>query len=95
MRHILLWMARNRWLKEHLPRLPFARRAVRRFMPGEMVGMSVRDEGAGLRIPWIQPQVELRQMQASLKTNFNQAGGRLERVGRLRQGKGLWMANGR
>jgi proline dehydrogenase len=34
-RHILLWMARNRWLKEHLPRLPFARRAVRRFMPGE------------------------------------------------------------
>jgi proline dehydrogenase len=36
-RHILLWMARNRWLKEHLPRLPFARRAVRRFMPGETV----------------------------------------------------------
>ena len=35
MRHVLLWMARNRWLKEHLPRLPFARRAVRRFMPGE------------------------------------------------------------
>jgi proline dehydrogenase len=35
MRQILLWMARNRWLKEHLPRLPFARRAVRRFMPGE------------------------------------------------------------
>jgi proline dehydrogenase len=35
LRHVLLWMARNRWLKEHLPRLPFARRAVRRFMPGE------------------------------------------------------------
>ncbi len=35
MRRILLWMARNTWLKEHLPRLPFARRAVRRFMPGE------------------------------------------------------------
>jgi proline dehydrogenase len=34
-RHILLWMAGNKWLKEHLPRLPFARRAVRRFMPGE------------------------------------------------------------
>jgi proline dehydrogenase len=28
-------MARNTWLKERLPRLPFARRAVRRFMPGE------------------------------------------------------------
>ncbi len=35
MRRILLWMARDPWLKRHLPRLPFARRAVRRFMPGE------------------------------------------------------------
>ncbi len=35
MRRVLLWMARDRWLKDHLPRLPFAKRAVRRFMPGE------------------------------------------------------------
>ncbi|HEY5496587.1 MAG TPA: proline dehydrogenase family protein [Candidatus Limnocylindrales bacterium] len=35
MRTILLWMARNPWLREHLPRLGFVRRAVRRFMPGE------------------------------------------------------------
>jgi proline dehydrogenase len=28
-------MARNGWLRERLPKLPFARRAVRRFMPGE------------------------------------------------------------
>jgi proline dehydrogenase len=35
MRRLLLWMARNRWLKEHLPRLWFVRRATRRFMPGE------------------------------------------------------------
>lgn len=35
MRSILLWAARNRWLKERLPRLRFMRRAVRRFMPGE------------------------------------------------------------
>lgn len=28
-------MARKAWLRDHLPRLPFARRAVRRFMPGE------------------------------------------------------------
>ena len=35
MRRVFLWAARNRWLKEHLPRLPFMRRAVRRFMPGE------------------------------------------------------------
>ena len=35
MRGVLLWMARNAWLRDHLPRLPFARRAVLRFMPGE------------------------------------------------------------
>jgi proline dehydrogenase len=35
MRKLLLWMARNAWLRERLPRLWFAKRAVRRFMPGE------------------------------------------------------------
>jgi proline dehydrogenase len=35
MRRVFLWAARNAWLKEHLPGLPFMRRAVRRFMPGE------------------------------------------------------------
>jgi len=35
MRRLLLWMARSRWLRDHIPRLWFARRAVRRFMPGE------------------------------------------------------------
>lgn len=35
MRTALLWMARNEWLRRHVPELPFARRAVRRFMPGE------------------------------------------------------------
>jgi proline dehydrogenase len=35
MRTILLWMARNRFLKTYLPRLWFAKRAVRKFMPGE------------------------------------------------------------
>jgi proline dehydrogenase len=35
MRRVFLWAARNRWLKERLPRFAFMRRAVRRFMPGE------------------------------------------------------------
>jgi proline dehydrogenase len=35
MRRVFLWAARNRWLKERLPKLPFMRRAVHRFMPGE------------------------------------------------------------
>jgi len=37
MRWLLLWMARNPWLRDRLPRLWFARRAIRRFMPGEDV----------------------------------------------------------
>jgi proline dehydrogenase len=35
MRRILLWMASNGWLRQRVPRLWFAKRAVRRFMPGE------------------------------------------------------------
>jgi proline dehydrogenase len=35
-------MARNRWLREHLPKLWFARRAVRRFMPGEDPASALR-----------------------------------------------------
>lgn len=35
MRRLLLWAASNRWLAAHAPNWPFARRAVKRFMPGE------------------------------------------------------------
>jgi proline dehydrogenase len=35
MRRLLLWCAQNQWLAAHVPRWPFMRRAVRRFMPGE------------------------------------------------------------
>lgn len=35
MRRVLLWAAGNRWLAAHVPRWPFAKRAVKRFMPGE------------------------------------------------------------
>ena len=35
MRRLLLWMAGNTWLRQRIPRLWFAKRAVRRFMPGE------------------------------------------------------------
>ena len=41
MRSLLLWMARNAWLRARLPRLWFARRAIRRFMPGESVDEAV------------------------------------------------------
>lgn len=53
LRRIFLWMAGNRWLRARLPRLPFAQRAVRRFMPGEEVGAALdaaaafRGEGIG------------------------------------------------
>jgi proline dehydrogenase len=35
MRQVLLWCAQNRWLAAHVPHWGFARRAVRRFLPGE------------------------------------------------------------
>ncbi len=35
MRRLLLWCAQNRWLAAHVPRWKVARRAVRRFLPGE------------------------------------------------------------
>jgi proline dehydrogenase len=44
-RTILLWMARNPWLRERLPRLGFVRRAVRRFMPGEDAESAFRAAG--------------------------------------------------
>lgn len=46
MRSALLWASRNRWLGERLPRLPFARRAVRRFMPGEELEAAVSESRA-------------------------------------------------
>jgi proline dehydrogenase len=53
MRRLLLWMAGNSWLRNRVPRLWFARRAVRRFMPGEDVeaalaaGVAFQVEGLG------------------------------------------------
>jgi proline dehydrogenase len=41
MRRLLLWMARNRFLRTNLPKLWFAKRAVRRFMPGEDAGSAL------------------------------------------------------
>ena len=46
MRTILLWAARNQWLRTHIPRLPGAQRAVRRFMPGEDMDDALRAAGA-------------------------------------------------
>ena len=50
MRRVFLWAARNRWLKEHLPRMRFMRRAVRRFMPGETLEAAL-DAAAPARRP--------------------------------------------
>lgn len=35
MRRLLLWCAQNQWLASHVPQWPVARRAVKRFLPGE------------------------------------------------------------
>jgi proline dehydrogenase len=52
-RSLLLWCAQNRWLSTHVPRWGFARRAVRRFLPGEefdaalKAAISFRSRGIG------------------------------------------------
>jgi proline dehydrogenase len=46
-RTIFLWMARNPWLRERLPRLRFVRRAVRSFMPGEDLGAALAAAESG------------------------------------------------
>jgi proline dehydrogenase len=46
LRRVLLWCARSTWLREHLQRLPFMRRAVHRFMPGDTV-----DDALGAAVP--------------------------------------------
>ena len=50
-------------------------RAQDRLMAGEMIGMGMRNKGARLRIPWVQPQVGLRQVKAALKSDFDHTGG--------------------
>jgi len=42
MRRLLLWCAQNQWLAAHVPRWGFARRAVKRFMPGEDFDSALR-----------------------------------------------------
>ena len=44
----------------------------RGLVAGEVVRMSVGNEGTWFCILWIQPQVEFREVQAALETNFNQ-----------------------
>ena len=51
-RSLLLWSSTNPTLAHHLPRLPFVRRAVRRFLPGEALDDGLREaarlEGQGI-----------------------------------------------
>jgi proline dehydrogenase len=49
MRRLLLWMAANSWLRGRIPKLWFARRAVRRFMPGEDLESALR-AGTGFQV---------------------------------------------
>jgi proline dehydrogenase len=51
MRSALLWASENQWLKDHLPRYRFVKKAVTRFMPGETLadatteGRRLQNEG--------------------------------------------------
>ena len=52
-------------------------RTERGFVPGEVIGMGVGDERARFRVPWIEPKVEFRKVQAAVKTNVDQIGWRI------------------
>jgi hypothetical protein len=54
-------------------------RAKSRFVPGEVVGVGVGDERARFRVPWIEPQVNFGEVQASLKADFDHWGRKLGR----------------
>lgn len=43
------------------------------FVSGKMVRMGMGDKGARLRVPWVKPQVWLRQVEAALESDFDQA----------------------
>jgi proline dehydrogenase len=66
MRRLFLWAARDRWLKEHLPRFRFMKRAVRRFMPGESLDAAL-DAAASLEA-------------AGIGTMYTRLGENLERL---------------
>ena len=73
MRRVFLWAARNAWLKEHLPTLPFMQRAVRRFMPGETMA-SALDAAAPLQA-------------AGIATMYTRLGENLDQPGRGGRGR--------
>jgi proline dehydrogenase len=52
-RTTLLWASQNAFLRRRLPRLPFVRRAVRKFMPGESLDAALEAAGrfAGRGLP--------------------------------------------
>lgn len=41
MRTALLWASENPWMRQHIPRLGFVRKALKRFMPGEDVADAI------------------------------------------------------
>jgi proline dehydrogenase len=53
LRKVFLWFARNPWMREHLPAMPFMRKAVRRFMPGDTIddalGVATELQALGIR----------------------------------------------
>src|SRR5262245_58306577 len=44
-RNLLLYASKNPWMRENLPNYRFARKAVRRFMPGEDVNAAISAAG--------------------------------------------------
>ena len=78
MRSVLLKASESRWLAQHLPNYPFARRAVRRFMPGEDVDDALREcavlkqNGMGTVITRLGENITDREAAASVATHYQE-----------------------
>jgi proline dehydrogenase len=83
MRRMLLWLAGNAWLREHLPRFRFAKRAASRFMPGEdledalAAADAFRAEGIGIILTRLGEDVTSAQEAAAVAAHYEEV---IERV---------------
>jgi proline dehydrogenase len=87
LRAFLLWCSTNPVLAQHLPRLPFVRRAVRRFLPGETLedglGAARRLEAGGLLsvLTLLGENVTTREDASAVADHYVEALGEIHRRG--------------
>ena len=78
-RNAFLWASTNPWLAERLPRYGFARRAVRRFMPGETLDAAMAasaplvSRGVGTVVTMLGEEVQDAAAAAAVASHYREA----------------------